>query len=388
MRKTAVVIPLYKSVLNEMEKISIHQLLKVLYRYPKFFILPRGLNIKSIERDNTCLFLEFDKHYFLSTKSYSQLLVSIEFYRQFKEYEYILIYQTDAFVFHDNLDYFCQLGYDYIGAPWWFWSKMYRCSKNLVGNGGLSLRHIQHTLDVLENHEKFIRESFLPKLDSVGEDVLFSYFGAHEKYKYSVAPTKIAKQFSLECDYQKSYSKLSEELPFGCHHWWNGDFDIWRPYVMAEGYAVESCYPYAKMHSSRNERIFNIIQYLMGRIIRYGESDCIERLVKLCIPKNKMVIVWGAGKIGSYFINLLKKANGYSFYVFDKKSQNVLEDGIWILYPDDEMLKQGDCYVIISTEKFHDEIVRHLTKIGMNKKDYLSYIEFGIMLIKQYYGNA
>ena len=35
----------------------------------------------------------------------------------FLEYQYMLIYQLDAFVFEDKLDYFCELGYDYIGIP-------------------------------------------------------------------------------------------------------------------------------------------------------------------------------------------------------------------------------------------------------------------------------
>ena len=30
----------------------------------------------------------------------------------------MLIYQLDAFVFQDDLAYWCQQNYDYIGAPW------------------------------------------------------------------------------------------------------------------------------------------------------------------------------------------------------------------------------------------------------------------------------
>ncbi len=38
------------------------------------------------------------------------------FYKQFLNYEYILIYQLDAFVFKDELNY-CSQGIDYVGAP-------------------------------------------------------------------------------------------------------------------------------------------------------------------------------------------------------------------------------------------------------------------------------
>lgn len=44
-------------------------------------------------------------------------MLSAEFYDRFAAYEYVLIYQLDAFVFADRLAEFCQMGYDYIGAP-------------------------------------------------------------------------------------------------------------------------------------------------------------------------------------------------------------------------------------------------------------------------------
>jgi len=44
-------------------------------------------------------------------------MMSPAFYDAFKAFDYILIYQLDAFVFRDELEYFCSLGYDYIGAP-------------------------------------------------------------------------------------------------------------------------------------------------------------------------------------------------------------------------------------------------------------------------------
>lgn len=54
--------------------------------------------------------------YFTSTKAYGSLMVNKEFYRLFIDFDYILIYQLDSFVFSDRLDSFCLLGYDYV-AP-------------------------------------------------------------------------------------------------------------------------------------------------------------------------------------------------------------------------------------------------------------------------------
>jgi hypothetical protein len=50
--------------------------------------------------------------------TYSQLLMSKEFYELFIEYDYIIIYQLDCFVFKDSLENWLYTGFDYIGAPW------------------------------------------------------------------------------------------------------------------------------------------------------------------------------------------------------------------------------------------------------------------------------
>ena len=46
------------------------------------------------------------------------MLLTADFYRRFTDYEYILIHQLDVFLFEDKLLEFCDMGYDYIGAPY------------------------------------------------------------------------------------------------------------------------------------------------------------------------------------------------------------------------------------------------------------------------------
>ena len=80
------------------------------------------------------------------------LWMSKQFYFRFlPNYKYMLIYQLDAWVFTDNLQEWCDKGYDYIGAP--FLSIVKKNSPRVifkgVGNGGLSLRRIQYCIDVL-----------------------------------------------------------------------------------------------------------------------------------------------------------------------------------------------------------------------------------------------
>ena len=61
--------------------------------------------------------LAFNDTYFESIYGYNQLMLNVEFYEAFSK-KYILIYQTDAFIFKDDLNYWCEKDYDYIGAPW------------------------------------------------------------------------------------------------------------------------------------------------------------------------------------------------------------------------------------------------------------------------------
>jgi len=119
----SVVLPVYKEILDDNEKISFQQCLKILNRHSITLAIPKSLNVENYnslaKRYNVILNIEkFDDCFFTGTKGYNNLMLSKEFYMRFLNYEYILIYQLDCFVFKDELDYWCSKGYDYIGSPW------------------------------------------------------------------------------------------------------------------------------------------------------------------------------------------------------------------------------------------------------------------------------
>lgn len=114
----AVIVPVYKEKLSELEQVSLQQLLRVLGKYPIFFVGPQGLHWDYGEGTGDIPLVEFQAAYFASEASYSRLLLNPGFYRVFENYEYILIYQLDAFVFNDRLSEFCRYGYDYWGRPY------------------------------------------------------------------------------------------------------------------------------------------------------------------------------------------------------------------------------------------------------------------------------
>ena len=228
-KNVVIVIPIYNSFLTEYERISMDRALEVFFKYDIFFIAPESL---IFNMENNIKIKRFHDYYFQSTDKYSELLLSIDFYRVFCEYKYMLIYQLDAFVFYDRLEYFCTLGYDYIGAPWIDGmlikvSEKYKVS--FVGNGGLSLRNIQNTIQLLEDFSDEV-----PCFQR-HEDLFFSY---HNYNKFKVATVGVALQFSFETKVERCFRLNKKEIPFGCHAWERYNLEFWRPYIEECGYSI------------------------------------------------------------------------------------------------------------------------------------------------------
>src|SRR5690554_5421124 len=187
MKEVAVVIPVYKVNPSESEIQSFKQCLDVLGNYPIILVAPLGFDFKQYDQiaGKSLSYISFDKRYFVSTKGYSELLLSRSFYKLFLSYTSILIYQLDAWVFNDELAYWCSLGYDYIGAPWLdappIISKnkpiinLSKLLENKVGNGGLSLRKVKP-------HLKWaVWASFVFKFIPKNEDMIWSLFVPFKK---------------------------------------------------------------------------------------------------------------------------------------------------------------------------------------------------------------
>ena len=267
MKKTVVVIiPIYKEDIDINEKKSFNQCFKVLSNYPIIFIGPDNINTEFYSdycKDNNIKFQfkAFNSEFFLNVDQYSKLMLSIDFYKQFKNFEYMLVYQLDAYVFRDELLQWCQQGYDYIGAPWFKgYANTDKKAKLLyrAGNGGFSLRIINSFIKILNDKNKRFRNfsyfciiyneynlikaiiEYLGEKNSllyfisefVGNEDAFWGIKAPFYYKqFKTAPVEIAMQFSFECNPRILYNKNKNKLPFGCHAWNKYDFDFWKEFI-------------------------------------------------------------------------------------------------------------------------------------------------------------
>ena len=175
--KTVIVIPVYREM-YEVERISLQQALCIFRAANETLCLiaPVSMDVSSYLAYGDFLVERFPDAYFTGTVTYSRLLLTTSFYERFSAFDYLLIYQLDAFVFRDELTHFCALGYDYYGAPWPLMLACHRVARNAVGNGGLSLRHVAHTIQLLHKYHEVIECDWWPSLTlAIGEDVFFCW---------------------------------------------------------------------------------------------------------------------------------------------------------------------------------------------------------------------
>lgn len=273
MTSVAIVIPVYKQNLTDYEIISLQQCNTILKNHPVVFIGPAELDYTAyLAIIPSAKIIFFAPSYFESTKTYNRLMLSLSLYQRFQHCEYILIYQTDAFVFKDELNNWCKKGYDYIGAPWFKnFNEINIFSEEPwgVGNGGFSLRKIKSYIDILStdkpvNNQKEIIEKYFSysitdkaakltetifKLSGhknsskefianfpVNEDYFWGHYAAKINKTFKVAPMEDAIKFAFECSPSKLYAMNNEVLPFGCHAWWKYDLAFWEPHLQKFGY--------------------------------------------------------------------------------------------------------------------------------------------------------
>jgi len=252
--EVAVLIPIYKSALTDNEIISLDRCLNQLSKYNIVIIAPDYLQLDKIQPLVPYKYsvARFCNSHFNSVQGYNNLLLQQQFYWRFVDYKYILICQLDTFIFDDTLSYWCNLTYDYIGAPWiaceWVndieWkeyfanyfkngiARYFTHQVNMVGNGGLSLRNVRScliALTLLQNKaNKWVRN----------EDTFWSFEVPRYLPFFKIPDVKTACKFSIETEPQECLKMNGGLLPFGCHAWEKYDLDYWRNVFKRYGYDV------------------------------------------------------------------------------------------------------------------------------------------------------
>lgn len=242
MNKTvAIVIPYYKNELAPSEQVSLKQCLAVLGAYDIYLVSPNSLNV-NLEVSNQMKIQRFDDEFFHGVRGYNKLMLSESFYQRFKTYDYILIYQLDAYVFRDELQDWANKGYDYIGGP--RIHNLYSTSKfgafalrvkrylstmggnwkkkrkyvmyNNVGNGGFSLRRVKRMIYITHKYKDKIACQLNDEEDYYPEDWWLMY-ELRENDTLKKPSFKEALAFAFDVRPQLAFKLNGHQFPFGCH---------------------------------------------------------------------------------------------------------------------------------------------------------------------------
>jgi len=264
-KKVAVIIPFYKDELSAYESVALGQCFKILAPYPIIAIKPKSLVLpQEVAKYPFFDAILFDDECFSSVEAYNRLMMDEKFYKQFLAYEYILIYQLDAFVFKDELNYWCTQHYDYIGAPWikprkqnifkralskiqYYTHTRYNIQKNglptskqrdyKVGNGGFSLRKTRIFYDICITHRATINYYNGRQHHLFNEDIFWSVEVNRKRKLLNIPSWKTALKFSFEFHPARALALNKDQLPFGCHAW-DLNVDFWKPIFKEAGVEI------------------------------------------------------------------------------------------------------------------------------------------------------
>jgi len=268
--RVCIVIPIYKAEIDPYEQIALQQCFKVLGNYQIFFAVPQHLE-KFFKENEYCAsgqasYKVFKNEFFTDIPAYNRLLKSTVFYTAFLDFDYLLIYQLDAFVFKDELLQWCDQHYDSIGAPLFGGHDFANPDSPLVGqgNGGFCLRNIKACYQVVTTLRKLNYQKEYTDTNRSPLRNTYRYIKHHLVYNYSlypfqpiinedlfwaeVIPAKFpsfkvpsplqAIGFSFEVNPAVLYEMNHRELPFGCHAWQRYDLEFWKPHFKALGYEL------------------------------------------------------------------------------------------------------------------------------------------------------
>ena len=243
-KQVVIVIPVYKKKLSLTEQASLLQVQKIWGKYPRVFMAPEGLDFDYGPMMDGFTVERFPSMYFKGVTGYSILLLTPAFYERFQEYEYMQIYQLDAFVFYDALPKYCAAGYDYIGAPVRWYGPHWHAIGTEVGNGGFSLRRVSSCLRMVRQLEEQEGKVPLYTAFSACEDMFFGYCGTRPELDFHVPDTSYAVRYAVQDNVRHAYQRLAKgEIPMGCHGWSKSYYPVWEELIRQAGYNLGGPYP-------------------------------------------------------------------------------------------------------------------------------------------------
>jgi hypothetical protein len=263
-----IIIPVHNEILTDDEMISFRQCISILSNHDICIVCSESLDVSNyLKIYDKIKIARFHISFFSSVKGYNKLKKSRLFYNYFLTYDYLLTYELDSFVFRDELLYWCNKKYDYLGAPFHEGENNPILGASIVGvgNSGFSLRHIFNCHEILSKLEPYfnlfriyyfcrfhyiIPEKFWIKLlfgkcskDMINKfSILIQYSFVNEDlywsqiipiyFKFNISSVQDATKFSFETLPEQLFRNNQSILPFGCHAWRRyNQYNFWDKFI-------------------------------------------------------------------------------------------------------------------------------------------------------------
>ena len=227
--KCIIVVPTHKYEPDELEQLSLKQLDKIINNEIDIcFVCPEKFNTEAYKKlfeKSEFTTKVFDDKFFTSFKGYNHLCLDYDFYKSFEDYEYMLIYQTDCWIFRNEIEKFCDMGYDYIGGPIYSagsnWPSFKIGTRPIVGNGGLSLRKISKMMKILDP-KGYVYKKHKKEWEDIEYEDMFLCDVLFHDILVNVPDYRVAEQFSIDSlpRHIAQLNPMSVHRVFAFYQWW------------------------------------------------------------------------------------------------------------------------------------------------------------------------
>jgi len=274
--KCVILIPIYKNFVNFDEYRSIQNTISLYNdKYDVFFMCNDKLDITLYKKYFNIDFKIFSEWQNNDVFSYSDLLITKDFYKQFLNYEYMLIAHHDAYIFNNiySLEYFMNKNYPYLGALYNIYGIEFKLYNNNLFD---KFYNFNYTIKDIKNYimkYKFLTKNFNDYTMYTTDNNMFwgmngglslrkidivyyllkkepSYFWAEDNKicslmdKYSLLDNILFKDvmnFAFEPQYYKNFYKNHNILPFAYHKFiWNGYNSFFKDKYINESFELHN----------------------------------------------------------------------------------------------------------------------------------------------------
>ena len=267
----AILIPMHKQEPSPEEQVSLIQCQKILGGYPIYLLHPQGMPITTYQKIFPALrTLTAPPESMTSISAYNKLMISPFIFDKLSLYSHILIHEPDAIVLKNDLPYWCEQNFDYIGAPWFASDVTDDLELKATGNFGLSLISTKTVNTLFVDNPRWFSVSMIIRdlirglrgktgafnraLQSMGSagrlagahklyeehcDIFWSYLVPKIAPHLRIAPPEKAIFFSWEKNPQKCLTICKGKLPFGIHAWSKYDLKLLEPLLIKSGLTLD-----------------------------------------------------------------------------------------------------------------------------------------------------